>query len=62
LVNILIEHRMELARNLKIESVGRLRPGPFARLPPTATVAQAIDQMRQVGVWVASWCAMVMGN
>lgn len=46
LVNILIEHRMELARNLKIESVGRLRPGPFARLPPTATVAQAIDQMR----------------
>jgi CBS domain-containing protein len=37
---------MELARNLKVESVSRLRPGPLVCLPATATVADAVDRMR----------------
>ena len=38
---------MELARNLKAESVGRLRLGPVVCLAPEASVSDAIDQMRE---------------
>jgi CBS domain-containing protein len=38
---------MELARNLKVESVGRLRLGPVVCLSPEASVSEAIDQMRE---------------
>ncbi|MGL4555429.1 MAG: CBS domain-containing protein [Gemmataceae bacterium] len=40
------ERRMELARNLKAESVSRVRPGPYVCLPPDATVADAVERMR----------------
>jgi CBS domain-containing protein len=39
--------RMELARNLKVECVSRLRLGPMVCLPEEASVAEAIDAMRQ---------------
>ncbi|MFQ3594357.1 MAG: CBS domain-containing protein, partial [Gemmataceae bacterium] len=38
---------MELARNLKVESIGRLRLGPAVCLPRHASVSEAVDQMRQ---------------
>jgi CBS domain-containing protein len=37
---------MELARNLKVESVGRLQPPPPLCLPHDATVRDALDLMR----------------
>jgi CBS domain-containing protein len=44
---------MELARNLKIESVSRLRPPPARCLSPEDTVAEAVALMRQSGVGCA---------
>lgn len=43
--------RMELARNLKIESVARLNPTPPRQVESGSTVAQTVDLMRreQVG-------------
>src|SRR5437899_3220284 len=41
---------MELARNLKVESVSRLRPTPARCLSPDDTVAEAVALMRQSGV------------
>lgn len=38
---------MELARNLKVESVSRLRPGTPVCLAPEQTVADAVTIMRQ---------------
>jgi CBS domain-containing protein len=38
---------MELARDLKVESVARLHPTPPLSVPPTATVADAVAVMRQ---------------
>jgi CBS domain-containing protein len=40
---------MDLARNLKIDSVSRLGPPPPLTLPPSASVAQAVTLMRQHG-------------
>ncbi len=42
---------MDLARNLKIESVSRLNPAPPLQVRPTQTVAEAVALMRreQVG-------------
>jgi CBS domain-containing protein len=41
---------MDLARNLKIESVSRLHPSPPLQAAPTQTVAEAIGLLRQHGV------------
>jgi CBS domain-containing protein len=41
---------MELARNLKVESVSRLRPTPPRCLGPERTVAEGVALMRQSGV------------
>jgi CBS domain-containing protein len=38
---------MELARNLKIDSVSRLHPTPPRRIAPEQTVAEAVDLMKQ---------------
>ena len=38
---------MELARNLKIDSVSRLQPGRPLRLEPTCTVSAAVELMRK---------------
>jgi CBS domain-containing protein len=38
---------MELARDLKVESVARLHPTPPFSVPPTATAADAVALMRQ---------------
>jgi CBS domain-containing protein len=38
---------MELARNLKVDSVSRLHPGPPLRVGPEQTVAEAVALMRQ---------------
>jgi len=38
---------MELARNLKVESVSRLRPTPPRRIAPDRPVAEAVSLMRQ---------------
>src|SRR4051812_48614862 len=38
---------MELARNLKVECVNRLQPGPYVCLRLDATVADAVEQMRR---------------
>lgn len=37
---------MELARNLKVESILRLQPAPPVCLRPSASVAEAVEQMR----------------
>jgi CBS domain-containing protein len=49
---------MDLARNLKVESVSRLHPTPPRMLRPTQTVAEAVTLMRheQVG------CVLVCEN
>ena len=41
---------MDLARNLKIESVSRLHPTPPRQVRPTQTVAEAVAVMRQAEV------------
>src|SRR5437773_2766133 len=38
---------MELARNLKVDSVSRLNPTPSLRIGPEQTVADAVRQMRE---------------
>jgi CBS domain-containing protein len=38
---------MELARNLKVDSVSRLRPSPALRLAPEQTLEQAVRLMKQ---------------
>jgi CBS domain-containing protein len=41
---------MDLARNLKIDSVSRLNPTPPLRVRPDQTVAEAVDLMRRESV------------
>jgi CBS domain-containing protein len=41
---------MDLAKNLKIDSVSRLHPAPPLRIEPARTVADAVALMRQEGV------------
>src|SRR5271166_2344850 len=53
---------MELARNLKVDSVSRLRPSPAYQLRPDQTVADAVALMKQhrVGsVLVCSGCELL---
>jgi CBS domain-containing protein len=47
---------MDLARNLKIDSVSRLHPTPPLQVGPQQTVAQAIGVMRQGGVGCVLVC------
>jgi CBS domain-containing protein len=48
---------MELARNLKIDSVSRLHPTPPLRVTPEQTVAEAVALMRQHQVGCLLVCA-----
>src|SRR5947209_8069264 len=41
---------MDLARNLKVDSVSRLSPRPPLQVCPAATVAEAVALMREDGV------------
>jgi CBS domain-containing protein len=54
---------MDLARNLKIESVARLHPTPPRQAGPSATVAEAVAMMRQeqVGCLLVSEGERVVG-
>lgn len=47
---------MDLARNIKIESVSRLRPTPPWSLGPDQTVADAVDLMRSKNVGCVLIC------
>jgi CBS domain-containing protein len=47
---------MDLARNLKIESVSRLHPTPPRQVRPTQTVAEAVALMRQEEVGCVLVC------
>jgi CBS domain-containing protein len=47
---------MELARNLKVESVCRLQPGNPLRVTPSQTVAEAVDLMRREHVGCVLIC------
>jgi CBS domain-containing protein len=47
---------MDLARNLKIESVSRLHPTPPLQVGPSQTVAQAVALMRKEGVGCVLVC------
>jgi CBS domain-containing protein len=47
---------MELARNLKVDSVSRLRPMPAICLPPETSVADAAARMRLHGVGCVLVC------
>jgi len=49
---------MDLARNLKVESVSRLHPTPPRMVRPSQSVAEAVDLMRreQVG------CVLVLAR
>jgi CBS domain-containing protein len=47
---------MDLARNLKVESVSRLRPTPPLQVNPRQTVAEAVALMRQAGVGCVLVC------
>ena len=47
---------MELARNLKIDSVSRLNPMPPLRLAPSQSVAEAVALMREEGVGCVLVC------
>ena len=47
---------MELARNLKVESVSRLQPTPPLVLTPRQSVAEAVDLMRQANVGCVLVC------
>jgi CBS domain-containing protein len=47
---------MDLARNLKVESVSRLRPTPPLQVKPEQTVAQALALMRQERVGCVLVC------
>jgi CBS domain-containing protein len=48
---------MDLARNLKIESVSRLHPTPPLHVQPTQTVAEAVQLMRREHVGCILVCA-----
>jgi CBS domain-containing protein len=48
---------MDLARNLKIESVSRLHPTPPLAVQPTQTVAEAAELMRRQRVGCLLVCA-----
>lgn len=41
---------MDLAKNLKVDSVSRLQPTPPLHIGPSQTVAEAVDLMRREGV------------
>jgi len=47
---------MDLARNLKIDSVSRLHPTPPLHVHPTCTIAQAVALMRQEQVGCVLVC------
>ncbi len=47
---------MELARNLKVDSVSRLHPTPPFRVRPEQTVAEAVDLMRRQRVGCVLVC------
>jgi CBS domain-containing protein len=47
---------MELARNLKIDSVSRLQPTPPWQVQPDQSVAEAVDLMRQYRVGCVLIC------
>src|SRR5262245_7040641 len=47
---------MDLARNLKVESVSRLHPGAALQLKPTQTVLDAVNLMRKEGVGCVLVC------
>src|SRR5690242_12709199 len=47
---------MELARNLRVESVCRLQPTPPLCLEPVRPVAEAVSVMRQHGVGCVLIC------
>jgi CBS domain-containing protein len=48
---------MDLAKNLKIDSVSRLQPTPPRHVAPQQTVAEAIQVMRQSSVGCVLVCA-----
>lgn len=48
---------MDLAKNLKIDSVSRLNPTPPRQVSPQQTVAEAIEVMRQGNVGCLLVCA-----
>ncbi len=54
---------MDLARNLKVESVSRLNPRPALQVNPEQTVAEAVALMRQhrVGCVVVSDSGKLLG-
>jgi CBS domain-containing protein len=47
---------MDLAKNLKIDSVSRLHPTQPRTIPPTFTVAEAVETMRQHNVGCVLVC------
>ena len=47
---------MDIARNLKIESVSRLHPTPAWQVAPTQTVAEAVALMREKSVGCVLVC------
>jgi CBS domain-containing protein len=47
---------MDLARNLKIESVSRLNPHPALQVAPSLPVCAALDQMRQANIGCVLVC------
>jgi CBS domain-containing protein len=47
---------MDLARNLKIDSVSRLHPTPPLQVGPTCTIAEAVGLMRQEEVGCVLVC------
>jgi CBS domain-containing protein len=49
---------MELARNLKVESVSRLEPDPLLRVTPDQPVAEAVSLMRQQGAGCVMVCSL----
>ncbi len=49
---------MDLARNLKIESVSRLNPSPPLEVPPTASIAIAVEKMRNANFG----CVLICDN
>ena len=52
---------MELARNLKVDSVSRLHPTPPLRIDPEQTVADAVRLMRERRVGCLLVCRRATG-
>ena len=48
---------MDIARNLKIESVSRLQPTPPWQVTPLQSIAEAVDLMREKAVGCVLVCA-----